>query len=109
MGLVRLHRRLKDTDLFVVDAKHDPSCLISFRTAFANYERRIPRTEGANNSEHARMSAVHEKALVSVLKHIQTHIVQHNEVLTLSSLRLLYVEELKRNGYENSNYRAENY
>ena len=53
------------------------------------------------------MSAAHDKALVSVLGHIQIHIVQQNEVLRLSSLRLIYVEELKRNGYENSNYRSE--
>ena len=53
------------------------------------------------------MSAAHDKALVYVLDHIQIHIVQQNEVLRLSSLRLIYVEELKQNGYENSNYRSE--
>lgn len=107
MGLVRLHRRVNNKDLFAGEAKHHPSCLRSFRTAFANHERGIRRAEGAKDTEHARMSAAHEKALVSVLEHIQTHVVQQNEVLRLSSLRLLYVEELKRNGYENSNYRSE--
>jgi hypothetical protein len=55
------------------------------------------------------MSAAHEKALVSVWEHVQTHVIQQNEVLLLSSLRLLYIEELKRNGYESENekYRSE--
>ena len=107
MGLVQLHRRVKNIDLFAVEAKHHPSCLRSFRTAFANYERGILRAEGANYTVHASMAAAHKKALVSVLAHIQTHVVQQNEVLRLTSLRLLYIEELERNGYENSSYRSE--
>ena len=100
MGLVR---RVKDTDLFAhVEAKHHPSCLKSFRTAFANYERGIRRAEGPQY-----LSAAHAKVLVLALGHIQAHFVQQNEVLQLSSLRLLYVEELRRNGYENSDYRSE--
>ena len=53
------------------------------------------------------MSAAHDQELVSVLDHIQIHIAQQNEVLRCSSLRLIYVEELKQNGYEYSNYRSE--
>jgi len=107
MGLVRLHRQVKSKDLFACEAKHHPSCFKSFRTAFANYERGTCRAEGAKDTEQACMSAAHEKAFVSVLKHIETQVVQQNEVLQLSSLRLLYIEELKSNGYENSNYRSE--
>ena len=98
MGLVRLHRQVKNKDLFACEAKHHPSCFISFGTAFANYERGIRRAEGAKDTEQACMSAAHEKAFISVLEHIQTHVVQQNEVLQLSSLCLLYVEELKLNG-----------
>ena len=53
------------------------------------------------------MLAAHEKALASVQDHIQIHVVQQNEVIRLSNLRLLFIEELKRNGYENENYRSE--
>lgn len=67
----------------------------------------IYRAEGSKDTEHGRMSAAHEKALLLVLKNIETHVVQQNEALWLTSLRLLYVEELKRNGYENENYRSE--
>ena len=107
MGLVRLHRLVKNKHLFAGEAKHHPSCFKSFHTAFANYERRIRRAEEAKDTEHARISAIHEKALISVLEHIQAHVVQQNEVLRLSSLRLIYVEELERNGYEKLNYRSE--
>ena len=47
------------------------------------------------------------QALASVQDHIQIHFVQQNEVIRLNSLRLLFIEELKRNGYENENYRSE--
>ena len=53
------------------------------------------------------MLAAYEKALASVRDHIQIHVVQQNEVIQLSSLCLLFIEELKRNGYENENYRSE--
>jgi hypothetical protein len=98
MSLFRLHRLVRSTDLFAVEAKHHPSCLRSFRTSFANYERGINRAKEPKNTEHDHMSAAHEKALVSVWEHIQTHVIQQNEVLWLSSLCLLYIEELKRNG-----------
>ncbi|KAK1884337.1 GTPase Era [Dissostichus eleginoides] len=75
--------------------------------AFANYERSSVLKAGAKDTNQAFMSASHEKAFVSVLEHIGTHVVQQNEVLQLSSLRLLYVEELKLNGYENTDYRSE--
>ena len=107
LGLVRLHRQVKDKDLFACEAKHHPSCFKSFRTAFANYERKIHKAKGSKDTDYACISAAHENALSLVLGHIQTHVVQQNEVLQLSSLRLLYVEELKQHGYENPNYRSE--
>ena len=107
LGLVRLHRQVKDKDLFACEAKHHPSCFKSFRTAFANYELKIHKAKGSKDTDYACMSAAHEKALSLVLEHIQTHVVQQNEVLQLSSLRLLYVEELKQHGYEKANYRSE--
>jgi hypothetical protein len=107
MGLDRLHRQVKNQDLFACEAKYHPSCFKSFRTSFANYERGIERAKRPKQTEYATMSAAHDQALKLVLGHIQTHIVLKHEVLRLSSLRLLYVEELKNHGYENSNYRSE--
>ena len=97
----------KNRDLFAGEAKHHPSCLKSFRTAFANYERGMRRAEGPKDTEHALLSAAHDKAFASVLEVIQTRIILQNEVLQLSSLRLTYIAELKKNGYENQNYRSE--
>lgn len=107
MSLVKLHWQVKNKDLFPVEAKHHPSCFKSFHTDFTNYEHRIRRADIGKDTEHAVMSATNDNVLVLVLEHIQTHVVQQNKVLQPSSLRLIYVKELKRNGYENSNYRSE--
>ena len=104
LGLSRLHRLVKGVDLFSAEAKYHESCFKSFCTTFFNYERGINR---AKEPKHTEMLAAHEKALASVQDHIQIHVVQQNEVIRLSSLRLLFIEELKWNGYENENYRSE--
>ena len=95
MGLSRLHRLVKGVDLFSAEAKYHESCFKSFCTTFFNYERGINRTK---EPKHTEILAAHEKALASVQDYIQIHVVQQNEVIWLSSLRLLFIEELKRNG-----------
>lgn len=107
MGLDRLHRLVKNKDLFAVEAKHHPSCLRSFHTAFNNYERGLQRAKESKDNEHSLMSAAHEKAFTLVRERIETHVVQQNEVIHLTSLRLTYVQELRRAGCENDNYRCE--
>ena len=104
MGLSRLHRLVKGVNLFSAEAKCRKSCFISFRASFSNYERGINR---AKEPKHTEMLAAHEKVLASVRDHVQIHVVQQNEVLRLCSLRLLFIKELKWNGYENENYRSE--
>ena len=107
MGMDRLHRLVKDVDLFAVEAKHHPSCLRSFRTAFANYERRLSTIRKPQDENEINELAAHEKAFSSVLEHIKTHVVEANGIIRLVALRLLYVDQLKLNGYENPNYRVE--
>lgn len=104
MGLIRLYRLVKDVDLFAVEAKHHPSCLKSFRTAFANYQRSVIRLGEAKDSN---ILVAHEKAFSVVVGSIQTNVIIKNEVVRLSDLRQLYVKELYHNGYENVNYRSE--
>ena len=106
MGLVQLYRQVKNKDLFAVEAKHHQSCLKSFRTAFANFERGIQRSE-REDTEQVQVSVAHDKAFTLVLAHIQKHVIQQNEVLKLVSLRNMYVDEIKENGYDASNYRSE--
>ena len=97
----------KDVDLFAAEAKHHPSCYKSFRTAFVNYESKNRITEEGNDIEQVRQLAAHEKALACVVDHVKTHVVNQKGVVRLSSLCSIYIEELKRNGYDNSNYRSE--
>lgn len=106
MGLDWLYWLGNGVDLFVVEAKHHPSCLRSFHTAFANYERRICRLDKLRDTKQMCELAAHDKAFASVLEHIKTHVVQQNGIVRLVVLRLLYIDELKWNGYENLNYRS---
>ena len=98
---------MKDVDLFAAEAKHHPSCFKSFRTAFANYERKNRITEEGNDIEQVSRLSAHEKALACVVDHVKTHVVNQKGVVCLSSLCSIYIEELKRNGCDNSNYRSE--
>ena len=105
MGLDRFYTLVKDVDLFAVEAKHHPSCLRSFRTALANNECRSA-TVPLDPQQCCEVTA-HQKAFVPVLEYLRFHIVQRNEIVRLADLRLIYIKELKRNGYENENYGGE--
>ena len=59
------------------------------------------------NIEYAAISAAHDQDVKLVLGLIETHVVLKQEVLRLSSLRLLYIEELKNCGHDHQNYRSE--
>ena len=87
MGLVQFHRRMKIIDLFAFEAKHYPSCLNL--EIFPHSVHKIRAWDSQCRWSylclHVCMSASHKKVLVSVLAHIQTHVVQQNEVLSLSS------------------------
>ena len=86
-------------------AMHFFLILRSFHTTFANFEPRVNRANDPKRTKDWNFAAVYEKALNFVREHIQTHVIRQNKVLRLTSL--LYIEELKRNGYENENYRSE--
>ena len=106
LGLTRLHRQVKNQDLFACGAKHHPSCLKTFRTMFANHERRINRVEQQESTEHSNIASIHKKAFTTVLEYIQENVVEDNAIVMLSTLRMIYVEVLARNGHP-QNYRSE--
>ena len=107
MGMDRLHHLVKDVDLFAVEAKHHPLCRRSLQKAFANYEHRLNKIRKPQDENEINELSSHEKAFSSVLEHIKTHVVEANGIVSLVALRLLYADQLKLNGYENPNYRAE--
>ena len=58
-------------------------------------------------TEQTRQAAAHEEAFNSVVDILNTHVIERNEVMQLSSLRLIYVDKLEENEYANSEYRSE--
>ena len=107
MELHDLYRQVKNKDLFACEAKHHPSCFRSFRTAYANYERSLQRALLNDDTEQASLLAAHDKAFSEVVSAVKSLVVEKNQVVKLSSLRLIYIEQLAKNGYENKNYRSE--
>ena len=83
MSMDRLHRLVKAVDLFAVEAKYHPSCLRSFRTAFANYERRLSTIRKPQDENEINELAAHEKAFSSVLEHIRLTLLKQMELLDL--------------------------
>ena len=49
----------------------------------------------------------HQKAFDVILNFIHDHIIDQHEVLQMSYLRGLYIQELEKNGYPNPDYRTE--
>ncbi len=107
MELYSLYRKVKNIDLFACEAKHHVSCFKSFRSAFANYERKVENAiKGTEETRQADLSSAHDNAIQSVLQHVKIHIIQNNELVRLNDLRLIYIDALKQRGYENT-YRSE--
>ena len=69
--------------LLIYKAKHYPSCFKSFQNAYFNYG--LCRAGEAKYTEYAKMTAAHEKVLILVQDHIQTHVIQQNEIKRLTS------------------------
>ena len=78
----------------------------SFRIAFTHDHRNCITGEG-NDAANARMFAAHEKAFACVLEHVMTHVLNQKGIGRLSSLCLVYIQELTRNAYDNFNSRSE--
>jgi hypothetical protein len=52
--------------------------------------------------KQARQAAAHHEAFTSVLKYIQVHAIEQNDILWLSSLWHMYIDELEQHGFPNS-------
>ena len=58
--------------------------------------------------EQARITAAHIEAFSSVLQFLHKHIIQENNIMQLSSFRLIYIDNLGECDYPNEKYRREN-
>ena len=104
IGLHRLHRMAQGEDLFAREENFHQSCRKSFNLKYINHLR---DKHSAIDKEQDRKAAAHQNAFRVVLGFIQDRVIGHNEVVQLASLRLLYIQELKRNAFPSSDYRSE--
>ena len=107
MENVRLHRQLKYVDLVWVEAKYHSKCRKSFNAAYRNQIRAKKREESKETDpEQTSKSRAQENAFSSVIKFIEKHIVEKNEIVHLSDLCQIYVGQLDADGYPKPDYRS---
>ena len=102
LGLHRLQRMVQDEDLFAREANFHQSCRKSFNLKYINHLR---DKNSAIDTQQDRKA--HHMAFTVVLDFIQDRVIGHNDIVRLPSLRLLYMQELERNGFPSPDYRSE--
>ncbi|KAG0718125.1 hypothetical protein GWK47_053088 [Chionoecetes opilio] len=81
---------------------------MSFATEYRNHIRAQEREENRNvDTDQAHRAAAHNAAFNLVVEHIQKHIVEHKQIIQLSTLRLIYITELEQQHFPNQDYRSE--
>ena len=95
---------VQDEDLFAREANFHQSCRKSFNLKYINQLR---DKNSAIDTQQDRKAAAHHMAFTVVLDFIQDRVIGHNEIVQLASLRLLYMQELERNGFPSPDYRSE--
>lgn len=105
----RLHRKVQGEDLFAREAQFHPSCRKSFNLKYANYLRDTARATNCDktDTDQDRKASAHLTAFTAVLDFIQDCVIGQKKVVLLASLRLLYIQELEKNGFANPEYRSE--
>ena len=109
LGNSRLNRKVQGEDLFAREAQFHPSCRKSFNLKYAKYLRDTARPTDCDktDTDQDRKASAHLKAFTAVLDYIQDCIIEQTKVVLLASLRVLYIQELEKNGFANPEYRGE--
>ncbi|CAH1773854.1 unnamed protein product [Owenia fusiformis] len=105
LGYNHLHRLVQGEDLFAREAQSHESCRNRFSLKYNTYKRKLCST--TIDTEQDQKANAHMKAFTAVLSSIQNKVIEENEVVQLVSLRRLYIQELQKNGFPNSDYRGE--
>ena len=102
LGYSSLYRMVQGEDLFAREAKFHQSCRKSFNLKYINHQRhKAQATNRAGDTQHDHKAVAHLKAFNVVLDFIQDRVIGQKEVVQLSSLRLLYIQELENSGFPN--------
>lgn len=100
-----LYRCVQGQDLFAREAKYHPSCLAAFKLEHLAHTRKklVSNDESAKQDK---LKDAHRKAFDVILAFIYKHIVEQKEVVLLTSLHKIYVQELEIQGVK-TDYRSE--
>ena len=102
-GNSSLLRKIKGIDLLAAEAQFHPKC----RKMFEVLDDRGLSQEKETVSRQANMMDAHNLAFMAVLDFVKDRIIVHQEVIPLTSLRLIYTAKLDETSFGNPNYRAE--
>ena len=100
-----LYRCVQGQYLLASEAKYHPSCLAAFKLEHLVHTRKTI----ASNDESAKQDKLkdaHNNAFDVILDFISKHIVEQKEVVLLTSLHKMYVQELEIQGVK-TDYRSE--
>ena len=104
-----LYCRIQGNDLYAMEARYHPSCRNSFNTEYHNYERGKERSEKADSIDNLQVQKLgtHQRAFENVKNYVLEHEIKCNEVIQLTFLCNLYIEDLAKSGFPNSGYHIE--
>ena len=98
-----LLRRIRGYDLFACEAKYHPKC----RRQYIANPKSWRSSDFEATAEQSELEAAHDYSFRHVAKYIDETVVHGCKVVTLSSLRLMYIAKLDETRFANSNFRSE--
>lgn len=109
LGKMRLYRLVQGADLFAREAKFHQSCLSSFKLEhLAHVRAKSKDAESASESKLDPDKTAHMKAFGVVLHFISEHVIAQKEVVLLTTLHKIYLQELQIMGVVNPVYTSRN-
>ena len=67
----------------------------------------MQKAQNREDTDQSRKTVAHNSAFKTVIDFIHNHIIKQEEVVQLSSLRLIYIDVLDESGFPNRDYRSE--
>ena len=93
--------------MHVKPCSYHKTCWNVFQTAYNNLERDLSKVNANKDGTYFSLHRSHEKAFETVLSHIESNVIESNNIVKLADLRLLYVNELSKTDHLNLKYRSQ--
>ena len=109
LGEIRLFCLVQGQDLFTREAQFHQLCRNSFNLRYINHIAKESNCEldpKTADSDEKRRAIAHNRAFTAVLNYVEKYVILKREVVELSTLRCIYVNELEKEGYPNPQYES---